>query len=388
MTDDEAAFSASVRERFRAYLVDEVNPGAEARDAHEQPIPRALLQRAVELGLFQLPLPPALGGEGLDVHRWGLALQEVGYLCEDASFPNLISLRSAVAATLYETGRADIIEKYAKPMARGELNGALAYSDAADPFAFQSNVKREGDTCVLDGEKFLVTGGVDADVFMTYLRVESGDLVCVLIERSDPGVTTEPVPVIGLRSMGLSNFKFAQTRVPASRVIVERDGLSHAQRLLNSRRVLLACAPLGRMIATFELCVEALRGTRRYKTSIVEQPNVQATLGRMFVDIESSRALLHSALRRARDQRGDYDPLFDPIVSAAKYHVAERAIDVLHSAFRLLGGKGYTRALRVERFLRDAYGLMAGGGAQDILEIQLGVGAVARVEQRAKGAKP
>lgn len=387
MDVDDVAFSTEVRERFRSYLVDEVNPGAEERDLHEQPIPRALMQRAVEVGLFQLPLPKALGGGGLDVHRWGLVLEQVGYLCEDASFPTLVSLRSAVAAAIFETGRADLIERYALPMARGTLNGALAYSDAADPFAFQSNVKREGDTCVLNGEKFLVTGGVDADVFMTYLRVESGDMVAVLIERGDEGVSTAAVPVIGLRSMGLSNFKFKDTRVPASRLIVERDGLSHAQRMLNARRVLLPCAPLGCMTATFELCVEALRGTRRYQQSVLELPNVQSTLGRMWVDIESSRALLYAALRRAATGSGGYDPLFDPLVSAAKYHVAERSIEVLHHAFRLLGGKGYTRALRVERFLRDAYGLMAGGGAQDILEIQLGVAAVSRVEQRLKGGK-
>ena len=371
-------FGASVRERLRPFFMEEVNPGADERDGKDLRIPSALMQRAAELGLFGQSLPKELGGQALDLMHWARTLEQVGYLSDDTSFSTLLSLRVAIAHAIWSTGRADLIERYARPMARGELRGALAYSDSADAFSFRSIARKEGSGYILNGEKFLVTGGSDADVFMTYLKEESGDLIVVLIERTDGGVTTEPVPVTGLRSMGLSNFKFKDTVVSAERVMVAHDGLSHAQRFLNSRRALLVCGPLGGMEAIIELCITSLEGVVRYRMPVLEMPNVQATLGQMFVHLETSRAILYRALEHVAHSK-DYNSLFDPLVSAAKYYVAERSVNVCHAAFRLLGGKGYTRAFKVERFLRDAYGLMAGGGAQDILEIQLGEYAVSKV---------
>ena len=66
----------------------------------------------------------------------------------------------------------------------------------------------------------------------------------------------------------------------------------------------------------------------------------------------------------------------------AKYYVTDRAIEMAAHAFRLLGGKGYVKEHRLDRFLRDFYGLLAGGGAQDILEVDLGARSVSDLDRR------
>jgi acyl-CoA dehydrogenase len=380
-------FAAATRERLRPFIDTEINPGAHDRDASGSVISRALMRRSAEVGLFGSPLPKAIGGQGLDLLHWGLVLEQVGYLSDDYSFPTLLGLRTAIAGAIYDSQRADLIERYAAPMARGDLAGALAYSDGHDPFSFRTQIKKKGSAFVLDGEKILVTGGSDADVFMTYAQEESGDLVVALIERSDPGVTTEVVPVVGLRALGLSSLKFVDTPIPPERIMVARDGLSHSQIFLNARRALLCCAPLGGMTAIFEYCIHALGETVRYGQTLLEMQNVQAQLGRMYIDIEASRALLYSSLERATLREAGYEALFDPVVSAAKHFAASRAADLTATAFRLLGGKGYTRASKVERFLRDTYGLMAGGGAQDIIEIELGIAAAKEAQDRLRRGK-
>lgn len=48
-------------------------------------------------------------------------------------------------------------------------------------------------------------------------------------------------------------------------------------------------------------------------------------------------------------------------------------------ALRVLGGKAYLSSMHFERYVRDFYALMAGGGAQDTLEVDIGSSTICRV---------
>ena len=358
-----------VRARCGDFIRERVNPGAADRDSSDRPIDRSLLEEAARIGLYGMLLPTELGGKGGDTLVHGATLEQVGYLCEDLSFPLLLGVFERIAEEAWLSGRPEIIERYAGPMARGEMFGSFAYTDGTDPFSFRSTATRSGSGYVLNADKPLVTGAELADVFMTYLREESGDLMVCFVERSDPGVTVLPVPVTGNRAAGIGRLVLDDVHVGAERVLVSSDGLSHAQRFLNSRRVLHACAPLGRMQAILERCVDHLAGTVRYEQPLTEFANVQAALGRMLVLVETARAVTHRALERASHA----DAHFDPIHSVAKYTVVEASIELSTIAMRLLGGAGYVRANGYERHFRDFLGLISGAGTQDILEIDLGV---------------
>src|SRR5205807_7544610 len=185
------------------------------------------------------------------------------------------------------------------------------------PFAMRSTLRPHSGGYLLDGHKSYVSGGVLADVFLTYAVDGTGDMVAVLVHRDDPGVEVVPVESIGHRSTGPASVTFRGVPLPPDRLVQDSDGLTHAQLFLNDRRLLIACAPVGRAQAILERCVERVASTVRYGEPLAEMKNVQATLGRMYVAIEASRATMYRALRRMVDGYGD--PLFDPVVSAAKY---------------------------------------------------------------------
>lgn len=371
-----------VRRRFEPFVRERINPGAAERDELGVECPRELMQEAVAAGLFTYALPKELGGGGADALHWGIALEQLGYLSEDGSFPGLLSLRVGLANALFATCRQDLIDGYVRPMARAELFGAFAYSDGADPFAFLSTARRDGSSLVVNGEKLLVTGGIHADLFLTFVRDEStSDLVVILLERGDPGVVVTAVDTAGLRASGLAALRMEGVRVPEERLITSSDGISHAQRMLNARRVLLVASQVGAMQALHELCIQQLRNTVRFGMPLTEMQNVQAALGRQFIAIESSRAMLYRALTRLAGYEDGYDPLFDPLLSAAKHYICDQGLELATSALRLLGGRAYLKS-RVERFLRDSCGLLAGGGTQDVLEIDLGVCAISGLERR------
>ena len=59
-------------------------------------------------------------------------------------------------------------------------------------------------------------------------------------------------------------------------------------------------------------------------------------------------------------------------VAMAKNHASDVARDVCWEAVQILGGMGYMRETRVERFLRDARLLPIGGGTQEIMNEIIG----------------
>ena len=383
LASDAQILTETARQRIRHFIRECVNPGAEERDAAGSDIPLELIRQARDVGLFTYPLPTELGGEGADLFEWGTLLEEVGYLSEDASFPALLSARVWVADTLFASGRQDLIERYVRPMARAEMFGAFAYSDVADPFDFASTVRRDGETLVVNGEKPIVTGATNADVFVVFLNDEdSGDLAVVLVERADDGVEVEPIQSLGVRGLGLGSLRMSDVRVPADRQVVDADGLTYAQLMLNARRVLLVAPLVGAMRALHEYCIDRLSQTYRYGTALVDMQNVQAALGRQYIAVETSRAILERALSRLSSREPGFDAAFDPFISAAKHEITNHAVDLALSSLRLLGGRCYLRG-RAERFLRDSCGLLAAGGAQDVLEIDLGARAIS--DQSIKG---
>jgi alkylation response protein AidB-like acyl-CoA dehydrogenase len=363
--------AATARTRFGPLVMRDINPHAVERDSQGITIPRDVMRAAGRTGLLAMAIPEEYGGGGADPPTWGAVLEELGYLSEDGSFPLLVSLRVAVATAIAQSGRADFLERYVRPMMAGERAGAFAYTEDADAFSFKTTAEPDGDGLILNGEKFLVTGAATADTFMTYVRdVQTDDLLAVIVERDDQGLELTPARVSGLRSAGLCSLRLNRVKVPGSRVLAPNDGLGHVQRFLNSRRTLLICGVLGRMRAIIEDCARILRDTERYGQSVTEFQNVQATLGRLYIDLEASRAIVYRALCRA--SLGSTDPEFDPLTSAAKHFVAERAIAMATTALRLLGGRGYLVQNSHERYFRDFTGLIPGAGSQDLLEINLG----------------
>ena len=162
-----AAVHDWVRDHLAADLAGSVNPGAAGRDATGTPLPAAAFGRAAELGLFGFLLPRAHGGAGGDRRTFGLLLEQLGYVGEELEFASLLSMYADIPTVIAATGRADLVERYVRPMAAGRRFGTFAYTERHEAFDFRCRTAPAGDGLVVTGEKSLQTGGHLADVFLT-----------------------------------------------------------------------------------------------------------------------------------------------------------------------------------------------------------------------------
>ena len=367
--------------RMAAFVGSRVNPGALERDHQALTIPRDIMLESARVGILSASFPTHLGGAGLDPLTYGLFLEELGRVSEDFSFVMLASLFPAVSNTILETADASMIDRYIRPAVQGECFASFAYTEGADPFSFRTGCVKDRDEYVINGEKYYVMGGMLADIFMVYVRDQNNDLLPFIIERQDPGVDVIPLTnMSGLRAVGLAKLMLKSVRIPESRLVVSSDGLSHVQRFLNLRRISAMCGLVGRMHAILDDLTGNLNSTIRYGEPVSVMPNVQAVLGKMYVSIETSRSMLYRSLHRVH--RNDFDPHWDPILAATKYWIVDQANQLMLNVYRLAGGKGYIHDQHYGRFQRDFAGLIPTVGAQDVLEVDLGVWASHDTEAR------
>ncbi len=354
------------------------------RDLTGAPVAHEDIEQAARCGLLSASMPRAMGGLEIDMQSWGRVLEHVGRTCEDGSFALLLSLFPAVANTIFASRNNDLIERYAVPCSFGTRLVAFAYTEENDAFSLSSTMRRQGDDYIIDGAKVMVTGGAIADAYMTYVVNERhDDVAVVIIDRNSPGLRVDPIDTMGLRGAGLAALSFDAVRVSHSQIMHDCNGLDHVQAFLNPRRAILSCAPIGRMERLLSDCIERLSGTVRHGRPLTSMQMVQARLGKMQMSVHVSKTLIDRVLFEL--DQGTTNQHFDELVSTVKHQVTEHAIAVALEALGLMGGRGYARSTPVERYLRDFCGLLAGAGAQDILQVNLGLLAIGRHSTNDRG---
>ena len=100
----------------------------------------------------------------------------------------------------------------------------------------------------------------------------------------------------------------------------------------------------------------------------------------MHAGVETSRMVLDNVLARIGD--GLHDPLWDPPLALAKYHVIREALAMCRTLQDILGGAAVFQAAPYERAIRDLSCLNAIAGTMLTIEVDLGILTVGDVELR------
>lgn len=377
-----------VRHTLGPWLAERVSPGAAERDRFGTPFSADVILEAAGLGLLGFTVPREAGGAGRSWREWGWFLHEIAYLCSDTSLPMLLAYCGTLVKLLHQcakSGRPELVDRYVRPMTRGERLPGFGWSEGRDALSFRTVLRRSGRGFVLHGEKLPIANGMIASVFLIFARSEeTGDVVAVLVEREDAGVEITPYLATGLRASGMARVRMLDVELPEDRMLVANDGLSFGQRFLNDRRLEMPCWALGRMRALCETAVQELSQRIRYGLPVTEMQGVQAAIGRMVVAIESSRLVVASALERIAAEA--HDPYWDPPLALTKLHVVEQALAVARTLQDILGGVAVFEAGPYERTIRDLMCLNPIAGTMATLQVDLGIRAITEIEQRRRRA--
>jgi alkylation response protein AidB-like acyl-CoA dehydrogenase len=332
-------------------------------DEHErtETYPEGVFAQLGAAGLLSLPQPEEWGGGGQPFEVYLQVLEEIA--ARWAAVAVAVSVHSLSCHPLLAFGTDQQRERWLPGMLSGEQIGAYSLSEpqaGSDAAALLCTATHTGDTYVINGSKSWITHGGRADFYTLFARTGDGStgatgkgrgISCFLVPADLPGLSFgKPEEKMGLAAIPTTSAFYDNAEIDAGRRIgADGQGLQIAFSALDSGRLGIAAVAVGiAQAALDDACAYANERTT-FGRKIIDHQGLGFLLADMAAAVASARATYLDAARR-RDAGRPYSQQ----ASVAKLVATDAAMKVTTDAVQVLGGVGYTRDYRVERYMREA----------------------------------
>jgi alkylation response protein AidB-like acyl-CoA dehydrogenase len=325
------------------------NAGAIDREARFPTENVAALGRTGALGLM---VPPTQGGAGGSLADLAEACATIGAACASTG---MVFLMHNVAVTTLAASGGKFADELLRRSASGELLATLAFSErgtGAHFYAPELRATRRSGTMHVSGRKAFVTAAGHADVMLVLVQGAQQGPSCYAVEREAVGIRfAGEWNGLGLRGNGSIAVDFDEVALPDAALVGEEGAATEIVFEILAPTFLagLSGINLGIGEAALAAAVGHVR-SRAYGdgTGLAAVPSVQHGLASVDIDLRCARSFLTQATRSG----GKEDALV--ALMEAKIRCTETAARVTGQCLELCGGQGYTTALSIERYLRDA----------------------------------
>jgi butyryl-CoA dehydrogenase len=359
----------TIRDTFARFCDERIAPQAAALDeAHA--FPRQLFKELADLGFFGMRYPEDVGGSGMALTEFCLALTEIAR--GSMSLAAAVAMQSLMGTKfLHMLGNADIVERLFKPALEGKKIAAICMTEpnaGSDLNSIATTAKKADGGYVLNGQKTWITSAPLADFFTVFAKAgEEKKLTIFLVERSFTGVSVgREIHKMGVWALPTSEVSFDACFVPDSHRLSreEGDGEGHLRKTLAEIRIITGAMGLGIARAALDAAVRYSAERKQFGKPINRFQAIQLKLAEMATELEAATHLVHYAawLRDANLPHHQQ-------AAMAKLFATETAATICDKAARVLASYGYAMEYPVQRYLRDVRFLLIGGGTSEILKL-------------------
>ena len=367
-----------VREQFRRYSVDRVEPHAHEWHLKDELIPMEIIEELAEMGVFGLTIPEEHGGFGMSKTAMAVVSEELsrGYIGVGS-----LGTRSEIAAELIICGGTeDQKAKWLPGLASGEILPTAVFTEpntGSDLGALRTKARRDGDNWSITGNKTWITHAARTQVMTVLARsVEGTDdykgLSMFLAEKTpgtdeapwqDPGISGGEIEVLGYRGMKEYTVNFDDFKVKGENLLggEEGKGFKQLMQTFESARIQTAARAIGVAQSALDEGMKYARDRKQFGKSLIDFPRVSGKLAMMAVEIMVARQLTYfSAREKDSERRCDIEAGMAKLLGA---RVAWAAAD---NALQIHGGNGFALEYKISRILCDARILNIFEGAAEI----------------------
>jgi len=317
--------------------------------------------------------PEEYGGTGWDINQRHIFQEE----CKLANAPALLPMGlQMLGPMLIHYGTPEQRAHYLPRILSGEDVWCQGYSEpgaGSDLASLKTSATRDGDHYLINGSKMFVTNGRHGTMFALAAKTDPQadpphrGISLFVAEKGPSGCTvSRDIDKIGYKGVDTSEVLFEDFPVPAANLIGGTEGAGFKQVMsgLEVGRINIAARAVGVARAAFEDAIRYAQQRETFGKPICEHQAIQLKLADMATKLEAARLLTHQAARKKdRGERCDME------AGMAKLFASETAQEVSLEAMRILGGYGYTKEFRVERYYRDAPLMIIGEGTNEIQRI-------------------
>ncbi|MFO1198585.1 MAG: isovaleryl-CoA dehydrogenase [Burkholderiaceae bacterium] len=380
---------AMLRDSLQQFTAREIAPRAAAIDRDDL-FPADLWRKFGDLGVLGMTVSEEYGGTNMGYLAHVVAMEEISR--GSASVGLSYGAHSNLCVNqIHRNGTAEQKRRYLPRLVSGEHVGALAMSEpgaGSDVVSMKLRADFKGDRWVLNGTKFWITNGPDADVMVIYAKndLEAGPrgITAFLVEKSFKGFSVaQKLDKLGMRGSHTGELVFQDCEVPAENVLGglgddPMTGVGRGVNVLMSgldfERAVLAGGPLGIMTACMDAVVPYVHERKQFGQPIGEFQLMQGKLADMYTTMMATRAYVYEVARqcdRSRQGKVDVRTLRKDAAGAILW-AAEKATWMAGEAIQCLGGNGYINESPTGRLWRDAKLYEIGAGTSEIRRMLIG----------------
>ncbi|MCZ4520519.1 acyl-CoA dehydrogenase family protein [Rhodococcus ruber] len=325
-------------------------------DKHEreETYPEGVFATLGEAGLLSLPYPEEWGGGAQPYEVYLQVLEELA--ARWASVAVAVSVHGLACYPVLAYGSDEQKRAYLPGMLDGTQVGAYSLSEAqagSDAAALSCKATKFDDGYIVNGSKAWITHGGKANFYNLFACTGEGSrgISCFLVPDGIEGLSFgKPEEKMGLHAVPTTSANYDNVRIDEDRRIGnEGQGLEIAFSALDAGRLGIAAVATGIAQAALDDAVEYAQERTAFGKKIIDHQGLGFVLADMAAAVDSARATYLDATRR-RDAGLPYSRN----ASVAKVVATDAAMKVTTDAVQVLGGYGYTRDFRVERYMRDA----------------------------------
>lgn len=364
-----------LRAQVRRFVEAEVKPHGEAWEAQGF-VPREVLRRVGELGLFGIRYPAEYGGSELDELATVVLAEELGRSTFGGFAITCLVHTDMASVHIHNAGSPEQKARWMPDIIAGRSIVAVAVTEpgcGSDVQGLRTRAQRDGDAYVLNGSKLFITNGVHADLYCVGARTRpdgpaSRGMSMFVVERGAPGLrVSRALDKHGWRSSDTAELSFEDCRVPvANRLGEEGQGFYAIMRNFQNERLVLGAMAMGEAQAALELTLDYVKQRPAFGAPLWEKQAIRHRLAMLSARVEAARDLVYAtAWRLARGEEAVRE------VSMVKALCGELVNEVMYACVQFHGGMGYMRESAIERMSRDARVQAIGGGATEVMLDQI-----------------
>ncbi len=283
-SDEELTFQKEVKE----FLDRELTPETSYETEHEVgwgPHTRTFLKKLGAKGWLAPSWPTEYGGMGATYMKRYIIAEELSR----RAGPRTLVGATMAGPCIMMFGTEEQKKKYLLPIARGEIEFALGYTEpeaGSDLAALQIKAEEKSDHYLINGQKLFNTGCHYSDYHWLGARTDSTGpgykgISLFIVDFKSPGLTLSPI--MTMADYRTNAVYYDNVRVPKENMVGQKNrGFYHILTALDFERTYEA----GQVERFFDILLKYCRETRRNGKPLTQDFQVRQKLARLAVDIE------------------------------------------------------------------------------------------------------
>ncbi|KAI5209472.1 acyl-CoA dehydrogenase NM domain-like protein [Aureobasidium subglaciale] len=368
-----------LRERTREFALREIPEDVAVKTDHDNEFPNHMWRKMGEAGLLGITADEDYGGLAMGYQAHIIVMEELSRASGSIGLSYAAHSQLCVNQLMLN-GNKDQKQRFLPDLIAGKKVGALAMSEVSagsDVVSMKMTAKEVDGGYVLNGTKFWITNGPDADTMVVYAKTapeaKSKGITAFIVDTTAKGFScARKLDKLGMRGSNTGEIVFEDVFVPTENILGEvNKGVRVLMEGLDLERLVLSAGPLGLMKAALDVTLPYTHERKQFGQPIATNQFIHGKLADMYTKYMASSAFTYT-VAAAIDNDPDNAQIKTQDCAGAILYAAERATECGMDAIQCMGGMGYMSEIAAGRIMRDAKLYEIGAGTSEIRRMVIG----------------